>query len=258
MRVFWRGYWSWKLLVAGLLYLLLVIMASIAMSLSGPYKHSLFDFIVNLRGGGSAGATVLLYGTLPIITLVFPLMIDRMETVIVVTRLKQQKQLFSQHVIFAVCFNFLLICLMAVAGLSAAYFLTGSLDNLWGEESGAIYYFLDNKAHFPFYVPHVTGWKVWFYIWSNRFFYLMMVSMFVLCFQTVFQKKTLTFIGMMILFGTPFPYLLDFSVFLHPIHIEMPLWLSWQDQMFNLVYLLFWNAVAYFLASRLYTKKEFF
>ncbi|EOR25925.1 hypothetical protein A499_03408 [Niallia nealsonii AAU1] len=62
-----------------LFYLAIVTIASIA-SAQHDGGNSLFDYIVGLRFGGTASTFVLLIGVFPLIAMIFPIIVDQMET----------------------------------------------------------------------------------------------------------------------------------------------------------------------------------
>lgn len=139
-------------------------------------NNSLFDFIVHPLSGGSAGTLTIFLGIYPVLAILIPLIVDKMENDMVVIRIQNKKELFYQHLVFSIVISAIFVILMVLAGGMASNLLTGNVKNLWPTEKGSIYFYLENKTSFPIYIPHLTSFKVWLYLISSRFLAILSIA----------------------------------------------------------------------------------
>lgn len=250
-------FFSMKMISFSTAYFLLVMVINI-IEASRKTSNSLFDYILNLRWGGSADILVLSVGILPVLALVIPMVMDRMESSMIITRMEHKGKLLSYYVLPAFYISIFFTLLMAAGGIVAALIDTGHIHNLWGSEKGMIYFLLDNKSHFPIYVPHVTSLKVWGYILSSRFMAILFMSMCIIFLKLVLRKNMYVFFVSLIVIGSDSLFLNRFSLFTGRVRITMDTWLSLGDQLFNLVYFLLGITILYYLCQILYQKKDFY
>lgn len=240
-------FFSKKIWIFSCVYLIGVICIGVAIASKG-ISNSLFDYEMNFREGGSASILILLTGVLPALTISLPLLIDRMENDMVVLRVKQKRQLFYDLFFFSiwisVCFTFL----MALCGIIGAYLYTGHVHNLWGTKEGTIYYLLKNKEYFPFYISHVTSFKVWTYLLISRFLAVLFIATFVIFLKAFLKKNSYVFLVALIIV----------SFFLGKFRVKMVTWLSPGDLIFHLVSFMVLIFVCSILSLNLYKKKEFY
>lgn len=240
-------YFSKKLWVFSCFYLIGIIIIGVVIASKG-ISNSLFDYEMNFREGGSASTLILLIGVLPALSLSLPLLIDRMENDMVVLRVKQKRQLFYNLFFFSiwlsVCFTFL----MAFGGMIGSYLYTGQVHNLWVTKKGTIYYLLKNKEYFPFYISHVTSFKVWTYLLISRFLVVLFIATFLIFLKAFLKKNNYVFLIALIFV----------SFFLGKFRIKMGTWLSPEDLIFNLVSFIVIIIVCSVLSLNLYKKKEFY
>ncbi|MDC3414319.1 hypothetical protein NC797_14905 [Aquibacillus sp. 3ASR75-11] len=247
-----------KLFVLSVVYFMAVIIVSILSGAANGVSNSLFDYVSNNRGGGSASIMPLVLGVLPVIALVLPLMIDQLEKDMIVLRLKHKRKLFYSHFIFSILTSAFFTLVMVLGGIIASFILTGNIDNLWGTKEGTIYFLLDNKAYFPLYIPSVTSVKVWAYIISSRFLATLFIATCVIFLKLILKKNIYVFFVALILFGTDAFFSGRYSLFLGKTRINLETWISPEDQMFNIVYFIFGIVIVYLICLRNYDKKEFY
>lgn len=250
-------YISMKTMIISFAYFMGMIIFSIIVAARGT-SNSLFDFVSNFRGGGSADMLAIILGVLPIIAFVFPLLMDRKETDMVVIRIKRKQKLFYDHFVLSLMISAIFTIIMAISGIISAYIVTGHVQNLWGTKAGTLYFLLENKSFFPLYIPHVTSFKVWAYLLGSRFLATLFIAIFVVFLKTVLKKNAWVFFFTLILLGTDGLFTDRFSLFLGRVQIKMDTWLSPSDQWFNLIYFILWIVILSFLSLKFYEKKEFF
>ncbi|MFC0190065.1 hypothetical protein ACFFJY_17350 [Fictibacillus aquaticus] len=235
----------------------LVITVIGTVNASGLANNSLFDFLSPFKGGGSAGMLVLLAGILPMIAIVMPLLMDQVENDMIVVRIKKKRKLFYEHVFFAVGLTVFLTSLIIVIGVVGSLISTGQLTNLWGTKEGSLYFWLDNKDYFQLYVPRVTSGKVWSYIIGSRFLVILFMILMVIFLKLLLRKNVYVFFTSLILWLGDGLFFDQYSLFTGQARISMELWLSPEDQLFNLIYFLLWITVLFFICLKIYDKKEF-
>ena len=74
---------SKRMLLIIMAYFMVIVIFSIY-SATKVLNNSLFDYVLNLRGGGSADSFTLSIGALPILALMLPLIMDRFENEMIV------------------------------------------------------------------------------------------------------------------------------------------------------------------------------
>ena len=250
-------YISNKMIIFSLAYFLVIVAAGVVIASRG-FSNSLFDYISNLQVGGSASAFTISTGVLPLFALVIPLLIDQMESDMIVIRIKQKENLLSQYFTFSILISVLFTILMAAGGIIGSLLASGHIDNLWGTKEGAIYFLLENKSHFPFYVPEVSSVKVWAYLLSSRFLALLFIATFVIFLKCILKKNSYVFFAAIILIGTDGIFPERYSLFLGRARIEMDTWIDHAGQLFNLVYFVLGIVIFFFACLKMYEKKEFY
>lgn len=246
-----------KMMAVGLAYFIFINGLSIVNASKGM-SNSLFDYVINMRGGGSADILTLVLGVLPLFSLIIPLLMDQTERSAVVLRVRRKRRLYMSHVFFAAMVSALLTATMALTGLFASWIETGHVHNLWGSEKGTIYFLLDDKNVFPLYIPHVTSVKVWAYILSSRFLALLFIAVFVIFLKASIKKNVYVFFTSLILLGTDGLFSERWSLFLGKAQIKLETWLAPTEQIFNLTYFLLGIAVMFFIGAKIYDRKEFY
>jgi hypothetical protein len=250
-------YISRKISAACFLYFFLIILASIVIANNGP-SNSLFDYMINLQAGGSASDFVLLFGAVPIIALALPFIIDKIDNEMIVTRFQDKNKILKYHILFGFLASVIITIVMIISGWIAAYLLQGHIVNLWDNEAGMVYFLLDNKMHFPFYVPHVNTTKILSYIISTRFLFIFMVIMLTIFLKYLLRKNIYIFSILIVLFASNLLIIYDFHLLIEPIRFHITLILSTRDKLFNIVYLLFCISLLFILTKKLQDRKEFF
>ncbi len=87
----------WVLLLFG--YFLLIMILDIHQAREF-ISNSLFDFIVHPLSGGSAGTLTLFPGIYPVLAILIPLIVDKMENDMVVIRIRKKKSFFINILYF--------------------------------------------------------------------------------------------------------------------------------------------------------------
>jgi len=247
---------TWKILLLSAFYFFIILSGSIAIA-AKMGSHSLFDFIVHLQSGGSAGNFTLAFGTLPLLAFLLPSLIDLTERDHIVLRLQNKTTLYRHHILFSIIASGIFVSLMALAGLAASMVLVGHTDNLWTTKQGSVYFLLENKELFPLYISKVASWKVWGYILASRFLATLFMSLLIIALKLLLRKNILVFFSALLLLGTDALLPRGFSLFLGRTRIDLETWLSPADQWFNLVYFSLGIVLLFFLSGNLYRKKEF-
>ncbi|MEN0664886.1 hypothetical protein [Caldifermentibacillus hisashii] len=246
----------WVLLLFGYFLLLMILDIHQAREF---ISNSLFDFIVHPLSGGSAGTLTLFLGIYPVLAILIPLIVDKMENDMVVIRIRNKKELFYQHFIFSIVISAIFVIVMVLAGGMASNLLTGSVKNLWPTEKGSIYFYLENKTSFPIYIPQLTSFKVWLYIISSRFLAILSIAVLLIFLKLVLKKNSyVLLVSLLFLLGSGGLFPGHFHLFLGYIDIDPKLWISPEHQLFTLVYHLFWIVLLFILCQWLYKKKEFY
>lgn len=247
-----------RLFVICLAYFMIMVIVGIY-SATRAFNNSLFDYVINLRGGGSADVIPIYLGALPILALMLPLLIDKFEGEMIVLRIQNKRKLFYQYLAFSIVLSAVLTLLMVVSGIVASLILTGNLDNLWGDKSGALYFILDNKAYFALYISHVTSGKIWSYIVSSRFLTLLFICSWILFLKLLLKRNIYTFIVSVLLLTLIDSFLPNqFNLFIGRSRIPLDLWLDPFGQLFNLGYFFLIIIILSYISLHLYDKKEFY
>lgn len=242
------------------LYIILILISSILLANDG-INNSLFDFIASPKGGGSFGLSILLLGILPVLVLIFPLLIDRIESDMVIIRIKHKRKLVNNHFLFAFLISLFIVGILALIGIVASLINTGHLSNLWGTKNGSIYFYLEDKQYFPLYLPYVTTFKVWIYLILSRILAIYFMASCIIFIKSIFRKNIyVLFISFLLLATDSLLSIFTnrFSFFIEVVRIKMDTWLSPEDQLFSLLYLLTGIIIFYFLSVKRYSKKEFY
>lgn len=238
-------------------YFLLIMIVSIKVA-DRESSNSLFDYIVNLRTGGSASIMTLVFGVLPIMAILFPSMIDKYEQDIVVLRIKQKRKLLNRHFIFSIFLSGLFTIVMMMGGIFASWFLNGHIENLWPSKKGTVYFLIENKDFFPQYIPYFESIKVWGLIISSRFLSILFIATAVIFLKTVIKKNILVFFSAIIILGTDGILFNQFSLFLGKAKMNLDTWLDSGEQWFNFLYFILVITVFYLVSRKIYDKKEFY
>ncbi|MBB2481714.1 hypothetical protein H5P36_16145 [Bacillus sp. APMAM] len=246
-----------KMLLLLIIYFIVIDVVSI-LSVDKVFSNSLFDYIVNLRWGGSAGMMPIILGVLPVLAILFPLLIDKMEMDMYVLRIENKRKLFYNHLIFAIMASAFFTLFMVLSGIIASFIATGNVHNLWGTKDGMVYFLLDNKDYFSIYLPHVTSMKVWLYIISSRFLAILCITLFIILLKSFLKKNIYVFFVSWIFLGIDGFFSNQFTLFLGRASITLETWISPSDQLFNLVYFMLGIVIFYYICIKLYDKKEFF
>ncbi|MED4850411.1 hypothetical protein P9386_00775, partial [Caldifermentibacillus hisashii] len=101
----------WVLLLFGYFLLLMILDIHQAREF---ISNSLFDFIVHPLSGGSAGTLTLFLGIYPVLAILIPLIVDKMENDMVVIRIRNKKELFYQHFIFSIVISAIFVIVMVL------------------------------------------------------------------------------------------------------------------------------------------------
>lgn len=246
---------SKRMAILSLVYFMFIVIMS---TKTRGISNSLFDFVANIRWGGSASVLTLTLGVLPLLALVLPLLMDRLESDMIVIRIKQKRRLFYGHFSLSIFISAFFTFLMAISGIVGSLIATGHVDNLWGTKEGTIYFLLENKSYFQLYPPHVTSGKIWTYLLSSRFLAILFMATFVIFLKAFLRKNIYVFFISLIILGSDGLFTDRFSLFLGRVGITLDTWISPGDQLFNLIYLALWIIVMSFLCIKLYDKKEFY
>ncbi|TCP29946.1 hypothetical protein EV207_10740 [Scopulibacillus darangshiensis] len=250
-------YISKRMLLLSFSYLLLIITFSIVRVSRGT-GNSLFDYILNMRWGGSASLVTLTIGIIPILSISIPLIMDRLENEMIITRIRWKRKLFYGHFAFFFLISGFLTILITVSGVIGSLIATGQAQNLWGTKKGMIYFLLDNKAYFSFYPPHVTSFKVWVYLLSSRFLAILFITTFIFLLKLILKKNVYVFFTSLVFLGTDGLHINHFSLFLGRARITLETWISPEDQIFNIIYFILMIIVFYFLCKKIYDRKEYY
>ncbi|PLR78603.1 hypothetical protein CU633_05080 [Bacillus sp. V3-13] len=248
---------SIRMLILIIAYFIGIVIVSV-ITADNAISNSLFDYVSNVRWGGSAGIMPLVLGALPIFAIILPLLMDQFERDTFVLRIKQKRNLFYNHFIFSIFLSACFTIIMALGGIIASFILTGHINNLWGSEEGMVYFLLDNKEYFPLYVPHVTSVKVWAYVLSSRFLAILFIATCVIFLKLILKKNIYVFFAALVILGTDGLVPEQFSLFLGRARITLETWITPADQWFNLVYFVFGIFVLSLICLRIYDKKEFY
>lgn len=135
----------WVLLLFGYFLLLMILDIHQAREF---ISNSLFDFIVHPLSGGSAGTLTLFLGIYPVLAILIPLIVDKMENDMVVIRIRNKKELFYQHFIFSIVISAIFVIVMVLAGGMASNLLTGSVK-IYGQQKKDQFIFILRIKH-PF------------------------------------------------------------------------------------------------------------
>lgn len=237
-------------------YFILILVISILNALNG-ISNSMFDFLANNQGGGSASVLTLLLGVFPVIAFILPSLMDHLEKSMIVSRIKEKRKLVYRYFAFSIWISFILTIMIALAGIIGAFLSTGQLTNLWCSKTGSIYFLLDNKNYFPLYVPHVTSFKVWTYLLCSRFIAILFICTFLIFLKAIFKKNIYVFCTAFILLGTDGLFPGHFSIFLGRVSVQLNIWLSPEEQLFNVIYFVILIAILLLICVKLYNRKEF-
>lgn len=235
---------------------MVVVFASIY-SATRPFNNSLFDYVINLRGGGGANMLTLNMGVLPIFALLIPLIIDNLESEMVVLRIRNKREIFYKYLIFIFIFSAIMTLCMVLSGIVASLIFTGNVENLWGDKLGALYYLLDNKAYFQLYIPHVKTVNLFAYIISSRFFALVFMGIWIILLKITLKKNIYTFIASILLLNIIDDFL-PIKLFLGRARIPVDLLLDSSGQLFNLGYFLIVIFILSYICMIIYEKREFY
>ncbi|WP_077324724.1 hypothetical protein [Virgibacillus siamensis] len=250
-------YCSKKMVFFSIGYILVIAILCTVYAANG-FSNSLFDYIVNLRSGGSMSVLTFYVGVLPTLAILIPVLIDQLENDIVITRIKEKRKLLNQHMVFAVIMSALITFLLAITGVVSSFVAVGHIDNLWPTQQGMVYLILENKMHFPLYVDHVTSMKVWGYLLLSRFLMTIMIAFIIILLKAVLQKNVFVFFVTQIVFWADSFLPQEFSLFTGKLRVGLDTWLSPQEQVFNIIYTTLVIVILYLICSRLYRKKEFY
>lgn len=195
-----------------IIYLAIITVASVV-SAKRDGGNSLFDYVVNLRFGGTASDFVLLMGVFPLISIIIPVLIDQMEKEMFVLRIWDKKRVFKNHFIFSIIISVFFIIWMVASGVISSFIINGHINNLWQTREGTVYFLLEKKEIFEMYIPYFVSWKVWLYIIASRFLGILFMSLFILLLKTIIKKNTFIFFLALFLFGVDGLLPNDFSFF---------------------------------------------
>jgi hypothetical protein len=148
--------------------------------------------------------------------------------------------------------------MIAVIGIVGSFIGNGHLHNLWGDQTGTLYFWLDHKSDFGLYLSHVTTLKIWSYLLLSRFLAILFIGITVIFFKLIVKKNIFVFFLSILLVGTDGFLPERFSVFLGRARITTDTWIAPVDQLFNLVYFLLAITVLSFICLKIYEKKEFY
>lgn len=246
-----------KALIYFMAYFLLIMIVSIKVA-DKESSNSLFDYLVNLRMGGSASIMTLVFGVLPILAILLPTMIDKFEQDIVVLRIKQKGKLLNRHFIFSFFLSAFFTIVMIMGGIFASWFINGHIENFWPTKEGTVYFLIENKDSFPQYIPYFESIKVWVGIISSRFLSILFIATAVIFLKTVLKKNSLVFFSAIIILGTDGILFNQFSLFLGKAKMNLDTWLNPEEQWFNFLYFILVITVFYLVSRKIYDKKEFY
>ena len=238
-------------------YFLLIMIVSIIVA-DRESSNSLFDYIVNLRMGGSASIMTLVFGVLPILAILLPTMIDKYEQDIVVLRIKQKRKLLNRLFIFSIFLSALFTIVMMMGGIVASWFINGHIENFWPSKKGTVYFLIENKDSFSQYIPYFENIRVWGSIVSSRFLSVLFIATAVIFLKTVLKKNILVFFSAIIILGTDGIFFNQFSLFLGKAKMNLDTWLDPEEQWFNFLYFILVITVFYLVSRKIYDKKEFY
>lgn len=250
-------YISKKMVVLSLAYFMVITISSIVSATKG-ISNSLFDYILNFRGGGSASVLTLTVGVLPILALVIPMLMDQFESDMIVVRVRRKRKLFYEHFNLSIYVSACLTILMALSGIAASLIATGHANNLWGTKEGTLYFWLDNKNYFPLYISHVTSLKVWGYILTSRFLAILFIATCIIFLKLILRKNIYVFFVSLILLGIDGFSSERLSLFMGRARMKMDTWLAPEDQLFNLGYFILVIIILSLICLKRYDKKEFY
>ena len=237
-------------------YFLIVFFMTI--QASNEMSNSLFDYVIHLRGGGSASTETIMLGVLPIILLLLPMYNDQIEKYMVILRLKDRRVIHKHQFFFSLTLAFFLTVWMVIIGVGDAWIEIGHLSNLWESKEGMFYYFLDNKATFSFYKPYITSGRVWFYILLSRFLAILCLTMFVWFLKLLLRKNVNVFFGVILFFSIDGLLSKKFSLFMGRVKVNLDTWASPGDQWFNLLYFVLVIIILYMINLKMYQNREFY
>ncbi|MEK4974927.1 hypothetical protein NSQ89_21620 [Niallia sp. FSL R7-0648] len=240
-----------------IIYLAIITVASVV-SAKRDGGNSLFDYVVNLRFGGTASDFVLLMGVFPLISIIIPVLIDQMEKEMFVLRIWDKKRVFKNHFIFSIIISVFFIIWMVASGVISSFIINGHINNLWQTREGTVYFLLEKKEIFEMYIPYFVSWKVWLYIIASRFLGILFMSLFILLLKTIIKKNTFIFFLALFLFGVDGLLPNDFSFFLGRMQITLDTWVSVEEKLFNVIYFLLGITICWYICFKRYEKKEFY
>ncbi|GAA0608504.1 hypothetical protein GCM10009001_27310 [Virgibacillus siamensis] len=250
-------YCTKKMMFFSIGYTLVIAILSTVYAANG-FSNSLFDYIVNLRSGGSMNVITFYVGVLPTLAILLPILMDRMENDFIISRIKEKNKLLNQHIIFAAIISVIIIVLLAMTGIIGSFVAVGHIHNLWPTEQGMVYLILENKMHFPLYVNHVTSVKVWSYLLTSRFLVTVIIAFIIIFLKTILRNNMYVFFVSQMFFWIDSFLPKGFSLFTGKIRTGLDTWLSLQEQLFNFVYLILVIVILYLVCRRLYKTKEFY
>lgn len=225
---------------------------------SKSLSNSIFDYVINLQGGGSASVTSIAVGVLPVLSLVLPLLIDHTQNEMVILRIREKRKLYYNQFLINIFISVFITLCMVVVGVIATLIFQGSISNLWGSKAGTLYFLLDNKSLFSIYKPHVGTFEVWIYIISSRFLGILFMATSICFLKALLKKNVYVFFLALLLLGTDSLFSEKFSFCLGRLKTSMSIWVSPSDQLFNLIYFVFGIAVLSLITLKLYDRKEFY
>lgn len=221
-------------------------------------SNSLFDYIVNLRGGGSASEGLMLFGILPILSLGLPLLMDRMENEMIVTRLQNKRALLYEQLLFSISISVIFTGLIVVVGIVVAYIENGHLKNLWGTKEGMVYFLLNNKSYFSAYIPYVTSGKIWVFMIFSRFLFILFMAICIVFFKLMLKKNVYVFFVSLILFVSDGYLIKDTSIFVGKINLSIETLIRPNIHFLNFGYFIVWIVLLFLISLKQYDKKEFY
>ena len=195
-------------------------------------------------------------GVLPIFALLIPLIIDNLESEMIVLRIRNKREIYYKYLIFVFIFSAIMTLCMVLSGIVASLIFTGNVENLWGDKSGALYYLLDNKAYFQLYIPHVKTFNLLVYIICSRFFALVFMGIWIIFLKITLKKNISTFIASILLLNIIDDFL-PIKLFLGRARIPVDLLLDSYGQLFNLGYFLIIIFILSYICMIIYDKREF-
>ena len=253
-------FFSFKMGILSFIYISLILISNALLANDG-INNSLFDFIASPNGGGSFSLSILILGILPVLVLIFPVIIDRIDSDMVIIRIKHKRKLVNNHFFFAFIISLIIVGILVLIGIVASLIHTGHLSNLWGTKNGSIYFYLEDKQYFPLYIPYVTTFKVWMYLILSRILAIYFMSSCIIFFKSILSKNIYVLFITFLLLATDSLFSIftnRFSFFIEVVRIKMDTWLSPEDQLFSILYLLTGIIIFYLLSIKMYSKKEFY